>query len=101
MASDIPRVLLEVAYYDWAQKYLRSLRLEDFMEATSQATQRKITLESCDLIHVQRPDVQVFNELLIQYPRKGKRKPGQVVPDNVLVLCDKPIKAEGGFDLPL
>lgn len=70
------------------------------MEATSQATQRKITLESLDLVHARRPDVQVFNELLIQYPYARQRRPGQVVPDNMVVVCPEPIRANGSYDLP-
>jgi hypothetical protein len=101
MSDSRPRALVEIAYYEAAQQYLRSLPLEHFTEATSQATQRKITLESLALVKVRRPDVHVFNELLVQYPRKGERKPGQVVPDNMVVLHDQPIKAEGSYDLPL
>jgi Uma2 family endonuclease len=101
MPTKVPRVLLEVRYYDAAQRYLRSLPLEHFIEATPQATQRKITLESLDLLEARRPDVHVFNELLVQYPR-GKGKPlGQVVPDNMVVVHPKPIKAEGSYDVPL
>jgi Uma2 family endonuclease len=96
-----PRALVEVTYAGWAQEYLRSLPPEHFMEATSQATQRKITLESLDLVHARRPEVQVFNELLVQYPRRGERRPGQVVPDNMVVVCDQPLAADGSYDLPL
>ncbi|MHB1425494.1 MAG: Uma2 family endonuclease [Gemmataceae bacterium] len=71
------------------------------MEATPQATQRKITLESLDLVHAQRPDVQVFNELLVQYPLPRRKRPGQVVPDNMIVVYPKPIKAEGSYNVPL
>jgi Uma2 family endonuclease len=85
------------------QRYLRSLPLEHFMESTPQATQRKITLESFDLIRVSRPDVQCFNELLVQYPIPGKDpdKPGQIVPDNMVVVHPEPIKAEGSYMTPL
>jgi len=96
-----PRALIAVSYAEYAQEYLRSLPPEHFMEATSQGTQRKITLESLDLVHARRPDVQVFNELLVQYPRRGQKKPAQVVPDNLVVVCPEPIKAEGSFDTPL
>jgi Uma2 family endonuclease len=71
------------------------------MEAVGQGTQRKVTLESLDLVHARRPDVQVFNELLVQYPRRQGGKLGQVVPDNMVVICDQPIKASGSYDLPL
>jgi Uma2 family endonuclease len=99
--STKPRALTEVMYYHYAQEYLRSLPLEHFMEATDHATQRKITLESLDLVHAIRPDIQVFNELLVQYPRRGQKRPGQVVPDNKVVVWKEPIKAEGSYDLPL
>src|SRR5579884_2151355 len=99
MATPLP--LLEVEYYQAAQEYLRSLPPEHFMEATPQATQRKITLESLDLVHARRPDIQVFNELLVQYPLPRRRKPGQVVPDNMVVVYEQPIKAEGSYDVPL
>jgi Uma2 family endonuclease len=90
--------------YEWAERrYLKSLPLEHFMESTPQATQRKITLESFDLIHVARPDVQCFNELLVQYPipNKDVDKPGQIVPDNMVLIHPKPIVAEGSYMTPL
>jgi len=86
--------------YDYAaDRYLRSLPPEHFMEATAQATQRKITVESFDLIHVARPDVQCFSELLVQYPKPGENpdKPGQVVPDNMVVVHREPIIADTNF----
>ena len=84
------------------QRYLRSLPPEHFMEATAQATQRKITLESFDLVHAARPDIQLFSELLVQYPRQGKKKTlGQVVPDNMVVVHPEPIRATGSFSLHL
>jgi Uma2 family endonuclease len=101
MKTEVPRILLEDRYYKEAQDYLRKLPLEHFMEATPQATQRKITLESLDLVHARRPEVQIFNELLVQYPLPRRRRPGQVVPDNMVVIHDKPIKAEGSYDVPL
>jgi hypothetical protein len=99
--ANVPRAILEVAYAAAAQDYLRSLPLEHFMEATAQATQRKITLESLDLVHARRPEVQVFNELLVQYRMPRQRRPGQVVPDNMVVLWKEPIDADGSYDLPL
>ncbi len=101
MASGKPKILIEITYDDWAQKYLRSLPPEHFMEATGQSTQRKITLESLDLLHYRRPEVQVFNELLVQYPRPGQRKPGQVVPDNMVILSDESPRSRSSFNLPL
>src|SRR5262245_18097060 len=100
MATSARRALLEGRYYQAAQDYLRSLRPEHFMESTAQATQREITLESLALVRGARPDVKVFNELLVQYPRKGERKPGQVVPDNMVVVHDGPLNPEGSYDTP-
>jgi len=90
--------------YEWAeQRYLKSLPMEHFMESTPQATQREITLSSFALIRVSRPDVQCFNELLVQYPRPGRdpEVPGQVVPDNMVVIHHKPIVAVGSYMTPL
>ncbi len=101
MSPNLPLAHQEIAYEREAQAYLRSLPLEHFMEAIPQATQRKITLESLDLLHSRRPDVHVFNELLIQYPLQGRRKPGQVVPDNMVVLTTEPIRAESSYNVPL
>src|SRR5271165_6428978 len=101
MPKEHPRILLDLQYFNWEQEYLRSLPPEHFMEATPQATQRKITLESLDLVAARRPDLHLFNELLVQYPRPGEERPGQVVPDNMVVLHEGPIKAEGSYNLPL
>jgi Uma2 family endonuclease len=101
MPSSIPRKLLAVSFAQAAAEYARSLTLEHHMEATSQATQRKITLESLDLVHARRPEVQVFNELLVQYRRRGQQQIIQVVPDNMVVIHPEPVKAEGSFDVPL
>src|SRR5438128_12459709 len=101
MSSAKPRILTEIAYESAAQDYLRSLPVEHFMEATDQANQRQITLESLAVLKVHRPEVQVFNELLVQYPRPGERKPGQVVPDNMVVLSREPVRARSSFNLPL
>lgn len=100
-ARETPMALLGIQYYEAAQEYLRKLPREHFMEATPQATQRKITLESFDVICEDRPDIQVFNELLVQYSRPRKKKPGQVVPDNMVVIHPTPLDPDGSFDLPL
>jgi Uma2 family endonuclease len=101
MTPNLPRALQELAYEREAQAYLRSLPPEHFMEATPQAAQRTITLESLDLLRARRPDVHVFNELLVQYPVRGRRKPGQVVPDNMVVLTTEPIRAGSSYNVPL
>ncbi|MBY0527323.1 MAG: Uma2 family endonuclease [Gemmataceae bacterium] len=82
-----------------ARKYERTLPLEHFMESLPQSTQRKITLESLDVLHARRSDVQVFNELLIQYFFEGKLR--RVVPDNMVRLCDQPPKTPGSFNVEL
>jgi Uma2 family endonuclease len=101
MPSHKPRALIEVTYEAAAQEYLRGLPPEHFMEAIGQATQRAITVESLELVKARRPDFHVFNELLVQYPRRGQRKPGQVVPDNMVVLSKRPIRADTSYNLPL
>lgn len=100
MASQLPVGLRRYAYAKAADDYLRSLPLEHFMESTPQATQREITLESLALVKARRPDVQVFNELLVQFPVRGSRRPAQVVPDNMVVVCKQAIDAQGSYDVP-
>jgi Uma2 family endonuclease len=101
MATTKPRGLIACSYEEWAREYLRSLPMEHFMESTGQSKQREITLESLALVKARRSDVHVFNELLVQYPVAGQRRPGQVVPDNMVVISDQPITAEGSFNYPL
>ena len=101
MSADPSRIDLEEYLDAQAEKYLRSLPPEHFMEATPQATQRKITVCSLELVHGHRPDIQTFNELLVMYPfgrRKGTRK---VVPDNMVVVHADPIEAVGHFSLQI
>jgi Uma2 family endonuclease len=93
--SDLLRI-----YEEAEQEYLRNLPLEHFMEAFAQGTQREITLESFALIRAARPDLQCFNELLVQYPRPGSNKLGQVVPDNFVVVHPEPIQVRGSFNIP-
>lgn len=100
MASKLPIGLLRYAYAKAADDFLRSLPLEHFMESTPQATQREITLASLALLKARRSDVHVFNELLVQFPIRGRRRPAQVVPDNMVVICKDPIDAVGSYDVP-
>jgi Uma2 family endonuclease len=100
MPETLPRPLLRIRYEEAAEEYLRSLPLEHFMEATAQATQRKITLESLDLVQAKRADFQLFNELLVQYPFGRHEKIRQVVPDNMVVIAPEPIRASGSYDIP-
>lgn len=100
MATTKPRSLLRIAYEEAAEAYLRSLPLEHFMEATPQSNQRVITSESLDLVKVYRPEVQYFNELLVQYPYGRSQRIRQVVPDTMVFVHPEPIKARGSYDLP-
>ena len=110
MTTAIESTRLVQLAYDWAaDDYLRSLPLEHFMESTDQSTQRKITLESLDLVRAVRPDFQVFSELLVQYPKPGqeprpgqkRRTPQRVVPDNMVVICPEPLTGLKAFHTPL
>jgi Uma2 family endonuclease len=101
MPTEIPRPLLEISYHESEQAYLRSLPPEHFMESESQSTQRAITVASLTLVAARRPNFHLYSEMLIQYPRKGNQKRGQVVPDNMVVVHDGPLHAGGSFNLPL
>ncbi len=100
MAVTKSRPLTRQDFAEAAEEYASRLTLEDIMEATPQAAQREITLESLALVKARRPDVHVFNELLVQYKQPGSGKIGQVVPDNMIVVSTEPIRADGSFDLP-
>jgi Uma2 family endonuclease len=99
MAKLKPRPWTAADYDRAALAYCRRLPLEHFMEAIPAATQRKITVESFDLLRTQRPDVQCFNELLIQYWHNGRIR--RVVPDNFIRICDRPPATETSFNLEL
>jgi Uma2 family endonuclease len=69
-----------------AREYRASLRLEDVMEATPQATQREVTLASFNELKSRLPGLGYFNELLVQVRPQGKIE--RAVPDNMVVLGD-------------
>ena len=92
---------LRAEYEKAAKDALRNQTMEDIMEATPQATQRKITLASLDLVHAHRPDFQVFNELMVQYLLPNSEEKQRVVPDNMVVLHDKDLGPLLSFDVPL
>jgi Uma2 family endonuclease len=100
MSTTKPRSLLRLEYEQAAADYCASLPAEHFMESTLQNRQRKITDASMDLVHLHRPDVQPFGELLIQYPPRRGGRLRQVVPDNMVVVWNEPIKAIGSYDMP-
>lgn len=97
--SQLVRTLPLEEYEKAAAEYCRSLPLEHFMEATLQADQREITLESLALLRARRPEVRVYNELLVQYLHEGQLR--QVVPDNMVVLADEPPKSQTSYNLEL
>jgi len=101
MATNLPRAILDIKYEEAAREYARKLPLEHYMEAIAQSTQRQITVESLELIKSRRSDLHVFSELLVQYPLPRRRKPGQIVPDNMVVLSHDRIHATTSFNLPL
>jgi hypothetical protein len=101
MSTQKPRTLLRIEYENAAEAYLKRLKLRHSIEAAAQGKQREITLESLALVRARRPDLQVFNELLVQYPRRGPRNIGQVVPDNMVVIWPETIRVSGSYDLPL
>jgi Uma2 family endonuclease len=86
-------------YEHAAQEYCRRLPLEHFMEAFPQSAQREITVESLAVLKVRLPDLQVFNEMLIQYWRHGRLR--RVVPDNMVRRCDRPLQTVGSFNLEM
>jgi hypothetical protein len=88
-------------YEEAAQAYLRTLSREMVFETTTRGDQRLITLASFAVLRVYWPEVQLFNELLVQYPHGRPPRIRQVVPDNMVVLHDEPIRALTSFNLPL
>lgn len=85
--------------YDRAARvYCANLPPEHFMEATTQGTQRAISLASLTVVKAHHPTMHLFNELLVQYPINAHL--GQVVPDNMIVLTREPINAVGSYNVP-
>jgi Uma2 family endonuclease len=76
-------------YEQAARAYQASLTLEDIMETTHQSIQRKITLESFDLLRERLPHFHFFSELAVQYLIEGELC--RVVPDCMVILGDLPI----------
>jgi Uma2 family endonuclease len=101
MASTVPDMLLEEEYEEYARDYMRRLPLEHFMEATPSGFQRAITLACLALVSALRPEVHVYNELLVQYERPRRRRPGQVVPDNMVIRHSGPLDADLSYNVPL
>src|SRR5262245_10659849 len=100
MPRQTPQRHEEIDFEKAARDYCSRLPLEHFMESIPQATQRKITVSAMDIVHLRRPDVQMFSELLIQWVRKKRRRLGQVVPDNMVVVWAEPIEANSSYNIP-
>jgi Uma2 family endonuclease len=100
MSTTKPRSLLHIEYAEAAEAYLRSLPPEHFMESTAQSVQREITSESLALVRADRPEVQYFNELCVQYPFGQPSRIRQVVPDTMVVVHAEPIQAGTSYDMP-
>jgi Uma2 family endonuclease len=101
MANKKPLTLSAEEYEQLAREYMRSLPLEHFAEAVGQSHQRAITLKSLAVLTAWRPDVQVFNELSVQYHHGRDSRPHQVVPDTMVLVWPEPIKANLTFAVPL
>ena len=95
--SSPPDPALFAFYEEEARKYQATLTLEHYMEASDHAHQRKITLETFDVIAQARPDIHCFNELLVQYPLGFGKKLGKVVPDNFVVIHPTPLGSLSNF----
>ena len=85
-------------YEEAARAYCAALPPEHFMEALFTGKQRTITLSSLYIVRVRRPEVQVLNEALVQYPINAHL--GQVVPDNMVVLSEEELTGGGSYKLP-
>jgi Uma2 family endonuclease len=92
---------VKAEYEEAAQTYLNSLKVENIMEARAQGQQRAVTLASLALVRHRRPEVHVYNEMLVQYRAEKGPPIRQVVPDNMVVLYDGELTVEGSFNLPL
>ena len=77
MATSKPAILQKLEFDEAAQVYLKSLTIENIMEADQQGQQRIITVNSLSQILKVRPDVHLYNELLVQYRLR-------VCPDEIL-----------------
>lgn len=99
MAERTPPRASQIDWDQAARDYARRLTPEHLMESVAQSTQRKIFDAALDLVHAERPDVQPFGELLVQWAQRGFTRPRQVVPDNMVVVHPEPIQAESSFIL--
>ena len=99
MTKVMSREELERLYEESAQRTMERGTLEVWSEMVSQATQREITLATFAQLKEYRPEVHVFNELLVEYPRKGQRPRDKFVPDNMVVLHHEPLHPGESYDI--
>src|SRR5262245_7591191 len=78
--EDMSTALSAADYEHLAQEYLARLPAEHFMEGTPHARQREITVESFAVYRTRRPDLQYFNELLVQRERTSYVSEHEPVP---------------------
>ena len=88
-------------YEDEAKRAFLEQTEEEVMEASPSGTQRMITLSSFDVMAKARPDVRIFNELLVLYPIAGTDQLQRVTPDNMVVLSTNPIGVITSYNIPL
>jgi len=88
-------------YEDEAKRAFLEQTEEEVMEASPSGTQRMITLSSFDIMAKARPDVRIFNELLVLYPIAGTDQLQRVTPDNMVVLSTNPIGVITSYNIPL
>ena len=103
MPEPSPIQMTAIYFADAAEEYLDFIRKEHpehFMESVAQASQRKITVASLDLVAAERSDVHVYSELLIQW-RDEVNEMRRVVPDNMVVVAEKRPKVSTNFAIPL
>jgi hypothetical protein len=101
MPSAAPNRLQELRYEKEALAYFHGLPLEHFAQSVTQSMQWMFTVTSLDLVAARRSDFHVFTELLVLYLQGRTGRLGKVVPDNMIVLSDEPIKPVWSFNIPL
>jgi Uma2 family endonuclease len=101
MSRTLPEPRIRYSYDRWAEEYLRKLPPEHVMESVAQSLEKLILMAALQLIHLRRPDVQAFSELLIQYDYGRPPTRRGVVPDIMVVLHPEPIVATTYYGLPM
>jgi Uma2 family endonuclease len=98
MPSDDSKLRLRYEF-SAAETNYRYRLLPDFpCDAPQQRRQRGITLASLELLRGRRPDVHVFNDVLIQYLQGDQIK--QVVPHNMVVVHEGLLRVDSSYDMP-